>query len=673
MSMTSVANPKQPSLWQAFHRRFLAAHPSIVAAAERRQAELLAALSLTLIVIDSFYLILIFFIGQANLVSAASVLVEVFAFITYLMSRSKHYKQSAIVFIVGFSAAVYLASFVSRASNLSPIVAFSILFLMSNLLELRRMVVVVLSNVVIAIVVGLFFLPGLQGIETILFPVSILTLAAFNLLFAWHRESLQRLRLDELRASQRELERANQELLQAQREVNARFAELRLAADVGRAVSQVRNLDEMLTDAVERIRHRFDLYYVQVYLVNPAQTTLVLQAGTGEVGKQLLAHAHRLPLDANSINGRAALEKRSIVVPDTAASPTFKPNPLLPDTRSEMAVPLIVGERVVGVLDMQSAQPNALNPDALPAFEALAGQLAIAIQNANLLAEAESARAEAEKYARRLARQNWQEYLDAIHAPEQLGFVFEAGQFKALTEETNASTVEEQGLSAPVTIAGEPIGELMVETAEQQPNPLAAELVNIVARQVAQQIENLRLLESAERYRLEAEEASRRLTRQAWQDFVSARRGKMAFFYDLREVRPLESVSQTPQPGLTVPLKIRDTDVGSLTVMDVTADEGEAAELVNAVAERLSVHIENLRLSQQTFERAQREQALRRITSAVRGSTDPAVILRTAARELGNIFGRQTVVYLKTKSEAESTEDQNAAVAEVSNPNGGNA
>ncbi len=673
MSMTSVANPKQPSLWQTFYSRFIAAHPSIVAPAERRQAELLAALSLALIVADVFYIVSISFIGQANVGSAGALLAGIVAFITYWMSRNKRYKQAAIVFIVGFSAAVYLASFILRTSNLSPIIAFSILFLISNLLELRWMAVSVLINAVIAILGGLFFLSGLQGIETVLFPVSMVTLGAFNLLFAWHRESLQRLRLDELRASQKELERANQELQQAQREVHARFAELRLAADVGRTVSQVSNLDEMLSDAVERIRHRFDLYYVQVYLVNPAQTTLVLQAGTGEVGKQLLARAHRLPLDANSINGRAALEKRSIVVPDTAASPTFKPNPLLPDTRSEMAVPLMVGERVVGVLDMQSAQPNALNPDALPAFEALAGQLAIAIQNANLLAEAERARAEAEKYARRLARENWQEYLDAIHAPEQIGFVFEAGQFKALTEETDTPAAEERGLSAPVTIAGEPIGELIVETAEQQQTPLAAELVNSVARQVAQQIENLRLLESAERYRLEAEEVSRRLTRQAWQDFVSTRRSKMAFFYDLREVRPLESVSQTPQPGLTVPLKIRDTDVGSLTVMDVTVDEGEAAELVNAVAERLSMHIENLRLSQQTFERAQREQALRQITSAVRGSTDPAVILRTAARELGSILGRQTVVYLKTKSEAESTEEQNAAVAEVSNSNGGNA
>lgn len=530
MSTISDAKSKQANRWQAFYSRFIAAHPSIVAPPERRQAELLAAFSLVLIVADLFYILSISFIGQANVGSVAAWLAGIVSFITYWMSRSQRYRQATIVFIVGFAAAVYLASFVLRSSNLAPIITFSILFLISNLLELRWMIVAVLSNAVIAIFGGLFFLSNLQGIDAILFPVYILVLAALSLLFAWHRESLENLRLDEIRASQKELEDANQELQQAQREVHARFAELRLAADVGRAVSQVRNLDEMLSDAVERIRHRFDLYYVQVYLVNPAQNTLVLQAGTGEVGKQLLARAHRLPLDANSINGRAALEKRSIVVPDTAASPTFKPNPLLPDTRSEMAVPLIVGERIVGVLDMQSAQPNALNPDALPAFEALAGQLAIAIQNSNLLAEAERARAEAEKLARRLARENWQEYLDAIHAPEQLGLVFEAGQFKALTEETDTPTVEEQGLSAPITIAGEPIGELTVETAEQQQNPLAAELVHSVARQVAQQIENLRLLESAERYRLEAEEASRRLTRQAWQDFVSTRRGKMAFY-----------------------------------------------------------------------------------------------------------------------------------------------
>jgi len=207
---------------------------------------------------------------------------------------------------------------------------------------------------------------------------------------------------------------------------------LELAAEVGRSVSRVRALDEMLRDAAEIIRAQFDLYYVQVYLLDASQANLVLQSGTGAVGEQLVNRGHRLTMNTASINGRAAIEKRSIVVSDTAASPTFRPNPLLPETRSEMAIPLLLGDRVVGVLDLQSANANALNNDSLPAFEALAGQLAVAVQNASLLEQAEEARAEVETQARRLVRRNWQEHLDALHRPEQTGFVFERNQVTAL-------------------------------------------------------------------------------------------------------------------------------------------------------------------------------------------------------------------------------------------------
>ena len=203
--------------------------------------------------------------------------------------------------------------------------------------------------------------------------------------------------------------------------VAERTQSLELAAEVGRSISQVRALNSMLTDAVELIRKRFDLYYVQVYLTDMRQSNLVLKSGTGNVGKWLIDRNHHLPLDSSSINGRAAIERRSVVISDTTSSPFFRPNPLLPKTRSEMAVPLLVGGKVVGVLDMQSSQSNALTEDSLAAFEALAGQLAVAIQNASLLEETENARAEVERQARRSVRKNWSEYLDAIHTLSPLG------------------------------------------------------------------------------------------------------------------------------------------------------------------------------------------------------------------------------------------------------------
>ncbi len=432
-------------------------------------------------------------------------------------------------------------------------------------------------------------------------------------------------------------------------QIGRRNRELALAAEVGQKVSQAIELDEMLRSAAEIIHEFFDLYYVQIYLVNPEKTELVLRIGTGVAGKQLLAQRHHLPLNENSINGRAAVTKRSIVIADTAANPTFRPNPLLPETRSEIAIPLLIGDTLIGTLDAQSSTPGRLNEEALLAFEPMARQIAIAIQNARLLAEAEQSRREAEALARRMARASWQEYLDAIHMPEEIGFAFDGAKVVPLQEAEQKETGET--VSVPLVIGGETLGSLSMEIRENAPVARVEELLSAVARQTAEHIENLRLLESAERYRMEAEQASRRVTREGWQEMLNARRGKLRFLYDLKEVKPLEETAPLEKAALTAPLKIREENVGLLAALDIDPQDSEAVELVNAVAERLAGHIENLRLAQQTFEQAQREQILSQITSAVRGSNDPESILRTAVRELGSLFGAKTMIRIKIREE----------------------
>ena len=404
--------------------------------------------------------------------------------------------------------------------------------------------------------------------------------------------------------------------------VAERTHSLELAADVGRSVSQVRALDVMLKDAAEIIRSRFNLYYVQVYLANPTQNALVLQAGTGTAGAELISRGHRLPLDTGSINGRAAVEKHSVVISNTTVSTTFRPNPLLPDTRSEMAVPLLVGDQVVGVLDLQGRVENALTPELLPAFEALAGQLAIAIQNANLLAEAEQARAEVESQTRRLVRAGWDEYLDAIHKPEQTGFVYAGDAVHPLQTAGEAEPPAEGSIiAAPIAITGEELGSLVVELSEQKQQPQNVELINIVARQVAQQIENLRLLESAERYRAEAEQAARQLTRDAWKSYVETGTGaRIGYIYDLKEVLPVQSDHEADEYAITLPLKVRNQTIGKMAVKGIEPQNDEAVELASAVAERLGAHIESLRQYGQTQSAlAQSEklfEASRRLTQA---------------------------------------------------------
>jgi len=426
-----------------------------------------------------------------------------------------------------------------------------------------------------------------------------------------------------------------------------RTRNLELAAEVGRSVSQVRALDVMLKDACQLILDEFDLYYVQVYLTDPSKRDLVLEAGTGEVGAQLLGRGHSLPLNKDSINGRAAVEKSTVLISDTAQSVTFHPNPLLPETRGEMAVPLTVGENVVGVLDVQTRYPGKLTEEVLPAFEALAGQVAVAIQNAKLVAEAEAARAEVEKRAARLVRTSWGEHLDAIHKPEQIGFVFDRNEVTPLVESEEAELPEDdKTVSVPIAITGEPLGSLVVEVEDETRKERTSELVTIVARQVAQQIENLRLLESADRYRHEAEEAARRQTVEGWQAYLASRTADhLGYMYDLNEVRP-HSNGQDDVNALTLPLKARDEKVGKLSVHGLSPNDRESFELATAVAERLGAHIESLRLFEETRrgqveldKRAQQLAAVAKVSTASSQELDVQKMLATVVHLTQRQFG----------------------------------
>jgi GAF domain-containing protein len=340
----------------------------------------------------------------------------------------------------------------------------------------------------------------------------------------------------------------------------------------------------------------------------------------------------------------------------------------------------------VGVLDIQSDQSGTLD-DILPAFEALAGQLAIAIQNANFLTETEQARTEVEAQARRLSRTNWGDYLDAIHKSEEIGFVFEQNTITTLATDAK---IKADAFIVPISVTGETLGNLVVEIEGQSPISQTDELINTVARQVAQQIENLRLLDSAERFRFEAEQASRRLTREGWSEYMDANASDgLRYIYDLKEVRTHDrnESQQADESTLSLPLKVRDEAVGELVIQGIGTDDSASRDLINTIAERLGTHIEGLRLSKQTEQAlattkklAEREQALRQITSAVRGSTDPATILRTAARELGNLLGRKTIIRLATANETQSSQpatianNGNELVSPVESPktDGGN-
>jgi GAF domain-containing protein/HAMP domain-containing protein len=421
--------------------------------------------------------------------------------------------------------------------------------------------------------------------------------------------------------------------------VSERTRELTLAAEVGRALSQERELDRLLRDAVERIQSSFDLYYTQIYLVGSGGETLELRSGTGTVGVQLIQRRHRLPLNSGSINGLAAIEKRPVVVADTTTSALFRPNPLLPDTRSELAMPLMAGDRVVGVLDMQSQQAGALSEEIVPAFDALAGQLAIAIENAALFIQTQEAQSELENQARRLTREGWREFLDAIERSERIGYIYDRVDVKP-NNDIFVQESRENVLVTPLQMAGEEIGSIYVEPdSGQHWGEEDSELVSVVANQVSRQVENLRLLAQAERYREEAEVAARRLTRQGWEDYLrELEASEIGFVYDQTQVYPTferEGNDDSEDQGddsIIYPLKIRDETIGEL-VLEGSAEPGEGdLELINEVTDRLSAHLESLRLTAQTQVALAQTDTLYGISASLNEAADESELLQAISQ-----------------------------------------
>ncbi len=167
-----------------------------------------------------------------------------------------------------------------------------------------------------------------------------------------------------------------------------RAAELRLVARVSASIAGQTDLGELLQNVADLTKQTFALYHAHVYLLNEARTVLALAAGAGEPGRLMQARGHSIPLAREqSLVARAARTAQGVIVNDVLAAPNFLPNPLLPNTRSELSVPLIIANKVIGVLDVQADVPDRFNEQDVLIQQALADQIAVAVQNARLYSE----------------------------------------------------------------------------------------------------------------------------------------------------------------------------------------------------------------------------------------------------------------------------------------------
>ncbi len=173
-----------------------------------------------------------------------------------------------------------------------------------------------------------------------------------------------------------------QETKRAEETLKRQNEYLAAAAEIGRLVTSTLDLNTIFSRTVNLVRERFGFYHAAIFVVEETGFNVVLREATGTAGAEMKARQHSLPLSDSSIVGKVTLRGEPVVANDTSLDPSFQPNPLLPETCAEAAIPLRVGSRIIGALDIQAGQVGAFTPDAQSVLQILADQVAIAIDNA---------------------------------------------------------------------------------------------------------------------------------------------------------------------------------------------------------------------------------------------------------------------------------------------------
>ncbi len=307
--------------------------------------------------------------------------------------------------------------------------------------------------------------------------------------------------------------------------VAERTRRLEIVAGLGEQLSAILNLEELLAEAVNQVKGQFGYYHVHIYLLDEVGENLVVVEGTGPAGTEMKALGHSIPLNAQtSLVARAARSGEVVSVDNVREAPDWLPNPLLPNTYSEMAIPITLGVtgQVVGVLDVQEDIVAGLDESDANLLRSVANQVAVTLNNARLFEQTQTALAEIEATHRRYQIQAWEAFRETqpvLQAEQQRPGVRLSDQDtlsqvkqqvlwqgRTIRLDSQKTGTDDNGLApaalvTPLKLRGQVIGTLGLQEAAQDRHWTEEEiaLLEAVSEQVVQALERARLFGETQR------------------------------------------------------------------------------------------------------------------------------------------------------------------------------
>ncbi|GAB1420458.1 hypothetical protein MASR2M15_05560 [Anaerolineales bacterium] len=281
--------------------------------------------------------------------------------------------------------------------------------------------------------------------------------------------------------------------LESQVKTNERNMEI--AGRIGRETVTLNSLNELMYQTIETVCRELGYYHAQIFLVDDARLNAVLVYSRGETGQQMINAGHKLGVGSATVIGRVTDQGKPVIVNniEIAAEGTHRPNLYLTETRAEMALPLIIGNEVIGALDIQSTETNAFKQQDIPTFQLIADQLAIAIYNTRLQEQSEARIQQIDRLNRQLTKQAWEQTQDRLN-PEHR-YAYDLVKIRT-GDDIN---VAPGAVSTPIIVRGAVVGE--IDVALPEGSEFSAEdrlILDAVAERVALALENARLFEQTE-------------------------------------------------------------------------------------------------------------------------------------------------------------------------------